>query len=361
MPFRPDRERATSNKPRKETAVRSRREFLGQAGCLGALLYLGPCRLLPARVTSPGGRLTAPSAHRCRTLSIGRLAELKEWLDGLERAGRLSADPAWRRMIGSFRYAAPPGPFGARSIVVMALPLPIASIAFQVAGKAKRIYVPPGYADDGRDLDDARAMLYRSGQVPPGSRLERARLPLKLLAVRSGLAAYGRNNIAYVDGYGSYLQLLAFYSEAELEDHWGPLRMLRECKGCTACRDACPLEAIRTDDFIIDPRRCVSLYNERPDPIPAWIPPAAHHSLIGCLRCQLCCPANPDPGERTMDLGEVPEAETAALLAGRYDAGLERALKQRLSRIAGGDNLAFIARNLRLVLGAAGPEPRPRP
>jgi epoxyqueuosine reductase len=36
-------------------------------------------------------------------------------------------------------------------------------------------------------------------------------LPLKSLAVRSGLAAYGRNNVCYVPGMGSFLELVGLY------------------------------------------------------------------------------------------------------------------------------------------------------
>jgi hypothetical protein len=59
----------------------------------------------------------------------------------------------------------------------------------------------------------------------------------------------------------------------------------------------------------------------------------------------------------------VPEAETAALLSGRIDARTGAALKTRFRSIGGGDDLAYIARNLKLVLGAeaGGSRPRNRP
>jgi hypothetical protein len=42
----------------------------------------------------------------------------------------------------------------------------------------------------------------------------------------------------------------------------------------------------------------------------------------------------------------------AALLSGKANAGTEQALKARFRRIGGGDDLPYIARNLKLVLGA---------
>ena len=76
-----------------------------------------------------------------------------------------------------------------------------------------------------------------------------------------------------------------------------------------------------------------------PDPLPAWIPASAHNALVGCLRCQLTCPGNEERLGQTWDLGEVSEAETTALL-------------EKFKRINGGGDLAYIARNLRLILEA---------
>ena len=43
--------------------------------------------------------------------------------------------------------------------------------------------------------------------------VDRAILPMKLLAVRSGLAKYGKNNICYINGIGSFTRLEAFYTD----------------------------------------------------------------------------------------------------------------------------------------------------
>ena len=36
-------------------------------------------------------------------------------------------------------------------------------------------------------------------------------IPLKRLAVQSGMAVYGRNNICYIDGMGSNFSFIAYY------------------------------------------------------------------------------------------------------------------------------------------------------
>jgi epoxyqueuosine reductase len=336
----------------------TRREFLRRSARAAALLGLAG-RAFPARASGVGP-VPGTDGFRWRSVSVRRLPELRDWMDKLDRDGRLSADKTWRGYIGSFQYSPPPAMSAAGSLVVMSVPLGNAVITFRGSGRRQRVWVPSGYAGDGRGLDDFRGMLYAAGIVSADDDLPRARLPLKQLAVRSGLAAYGRNNIAYVDGFGSFHQLVAFYCQRPLEDHWRELRLLPECRGCAVCLRECPTGAIRSQDFVIDPARCLTLYNELPAPMPSWVPATAHNALVGCLKCQLRCPANEDVRTRTVDLGEVPEAETAALLSGRIDAPMALALKKRLARISGGEDLAYIARNLKLVLGASAPEPGTR-
>ena len=40
--------------------------------------------------------------------------------------------------------------------------------------------------------------------------------PIKTVAAMLGLVRYGRNNIAYADGIGSYLQLCGYITDARL-------------------------------------------------------------------------------------------------------------------------------------------------
>ena len=84
--------------------------------------------------------------------------------------------------------------------------------------------------------------------------------------------------------------MLAFYSEQKLPDHWQVLKMLRLCKGCSICTRECPTGAIHKSSFVINPEKCITLYNELSAPLPDWIPAKAHNALIGCLKCQKTCP-----------------------------------------------------------------------
>jgi epoxyqueuosine reductase len=331
----------------------SRREFLKRAGGMGALLSLSSGRIFALLKMKTSMVADSASTFQFRSVSIRRIAELKSWMDKLDGTGRLSANKTWRRYIGSFQYGPPPALADARSLIIMATPLRIARIHFHVAGGMKTVLIPCGYVDDGNTLSDLKGMLVDSGVVPLQDPLERARLPLKQLAVRSGLATYGRNNITFIEGYGSFHQLTAFFSRQTLPDYWGPLKMMRLCKGCSICLKECPTSAIRESDFVIDPAKCITLYNELSEPMPDWIPATAHNALVGCLKCQLTCPGNEDQIDEQWDLGEVPEAETAALLSGRINDAAARSLKEQFRRIDGGDDLPYIARNLKLVLAAA--------
>jgi epoxyqueuosine reductase len=337
-------------KTQEKQEPQSRREFLKQAGCMGALMCLAADRLFSLKKENLAMNPDAGSAFRYSTVSVRHIPELKAWMDKLDKAGRLSNNKTWRSYVGSFQYAGPKTLANARSLIVMSTPLKISKIVFNNAGQKHTVMIPAGYVDDGLRMADYQNMLFNSGIVTKGSTLELARLPLKQLAVRSGLAEYGKNNITFVEGYGSFHQLLAFYSEQRLEDHWGQLKMLRLCKGCSICLKECPTKAIRENDFIIDPAKCITLYNELPDPLPEWIPASAHNALIGCLKCQYPCPGDEDVIKDFWDLGEVNEAETALLLEGRTDPETERSLRDKIKRF--GDNLPYIARNLKLLLNA---------
>ncbi|MHA1499274.1 MAG: hypothetical protein ACTSXN_07380 [Promethearchaeota archaeon] len=72
----------------------------------------------------------------------------------------------------------------------------------------------------------------------PGSEIVKVRnqLHLKLLAVSSGIGTYGRNNICYIEGMGSFCTLHAYYTNYKMEnDSWHELKMMDHCENCTYC------------------------------------------------------------------------------------------------------------------------------
>ena len=186
---------------------------------------------------------------------------------------------------------APPAALPApRSVIVVAVPHACARVTVVVDGEELAVPIPTTYCHHA-DIQTQVAATLTAGLAPAGLSAVLARLPEKLLAVCAGLARYGRNNIVYVDGHGSFVELAACVSDLPAgADPWTGMRSLPRCDSCEACRRACPTGAIGDDRFLLHGERCLTLHNESERPFAEWIDPAWHHCLVGCLRCQRCCP-----------------------------------------------------------------------
>jgi epoxyqueuosine reductase len=239
----------------------------------------------------------------------------------------------------------------ARSLVVGALARPVTRATLLVDGERHTVVVPPHYAGY-HTVPREFAELVAATLAGHGHRAAQARVPLKTLAAGSGLARYGRNNLAYVDGLGSYLQLAACATSltAPPEVAWGQARALAECEQCRACARACPTGAITTGRFVITAGRCLTMVNESDDPFPAWVQPAWHTCAVGCLRCQQVCPANGGVELRVDEPVRFDAAESAAILAGDGSAAGDPATAARLAACGLDYEPGPMARNLRAVM-----------
>ena len=185
-----------------------------------------------------------------------------------------------------------------------------------------------------------------------GYRLWDANLPKKLLAARSGLARYGRNNIAYIPGMGSYFRLLLFASDLPAaDDIWQEAEAMELCTHCTACLKACPTGAILEDRFLLSAERCLTYHNERTAEFPDWLDSDWHHCLVGCMHCQLVCPENKDVRGWVEEGPAFSEQETALLLQGTALEQLPSETAEKLRQCEMGDFLEVVPRNLRALLG----------
>ena len=83
-------------------------------------------------------------------------------------------------------------------------------------------------------------------------------LPIKRLAVLSGLAEYGRNNVTSVRGIGNWIQYTVFLTNAPFDDSaWRekPV-MAAECEDCDICVNACPRGSISKERFLFYREKC---------------------------------------------------------------------------------------------------------
>jgi epoxyqueuosine reductase len=284
---------------------------------------------------------------KARVVSIDRLDDLRREIEDRHAQGQFDPD-FYQVRLDSFSFTPPDDLPDAASLIVVAMPRPQHQAHFTWHGATRSLIIPPtyvGYERIGQRMRD----LLSAWLAPEGYRIARPRLPLKALAVRSGLAEYGRNNVAYVAGMGSFHQLAAVYSDLPCpEDGWREPRMMDRCQKCQACRHACPTAAIPSDRFLLRAERCITFLNERPTgvPFPDWIDPAWHNCLVGCMHCQRACPET-IPFLNWIEGGdEFSHDETALLLAGAARDQLPPATLAKLERLDLLDSLDVLPRNL---------------
>jgi len=300
--------------------------------------------------------------YQGRIISIQHLGDLQEEIEGRYRQG-LFDEEFYREWLTQFAFSAPDSLPEARSVIVVAVPQPQTGVTFTWAcpeqsrrgsrrdREAVRFIIPPTYFEQGTE-NGVRELLARVLE-PVGYRVAEAVLPKKLLAVRSGLAAYGKNNISYVPGMGSFHGLVAVYSDLPAqEDHWREPQMMENCRNCSACLRHCPVGAITSERFLLRAERCITFHNEKPGdvPFPAWIDPAWHNCLIGCLHCQRVCPQNREFLHWVEERVEFSQEETALLLQGVALDQLPPVTAKKLEQSDVIELLDVLPRNLGVLL-----------
>jgi epoxyqueuosine reductase len=317
-----------------------------------------PPRPTPTEATgSPAARLLAAIEERGwsgRIVPIPHLADLQEAIRGPYEAGLLDR-ALYHGQLSFFSFGSPSDLPEARSIIVAAVPTPQMRIVFHWRGAAHPVVVPPTYVSYTPRTASVQAAL-ASWLGRDGYRLAKPALPLKTLAVRSGLAEYGRNNIGYVAGMGSFFQLVGAFSDLPCEyDPWREPKALDRCATCVACLRHCPTGAISADRFLLRAERCLTYHNEAAGDFQAWIDPSWHHCLIGCLRCQTACPENRAVAEWFEDRAEFSEQETALLLR---RVPLDRLPADTAAKVRGleiNEEYRRLCRNLSMLLEREGP------
>jgi len=181
-------------------------------------------------------------------------------------------------------------------------------------------------------------------------------LPQKRLAIRSGLAEYGRNNITFTPDWGSFFGIDTYIADIPCgTDHvWRDAVCMDVCGSCGSSLHDCPTGAICEDRFLIDSERCLFHMLESGDPLPGWLPCDAVRSLNWCLRCQLKCAPNQKMLENIKEEIVFGEIETDLMLSGTPWESLPRETQVKMDQINLRDwRYAGIPRNLKIMLDNA--------
>lgn len=285
--------------------------------------------------------------YKARVVSLQHVFTLRQEMNKWRRKKAICKELD-ERYLKEFDFNTPKKPFKAQSIIIVASPQPITRVSFIVNGKPITMIIPPTYC---HSSDEKIEKLLLRILQPEGFQVTKAILPLKSLAVHSGLAEYGQNNIAYMQGMGSFFRLTAFYSDLPiLEDTGQEHKTMERCHHCSACINACPTKAISSERFLLHAERCLTFHNESRRPFPSWLDPAWHHCLVGCLRCQVICPENRDFRDWIKNKGTFSEAETALLLNGHQMDKLPAETENKLEKLYMMEYLEILPRNMRALL-----------
>jgi epoxyqueuosine reductase len=170
--------------------------------------------------------------------------------------------------------------------------------------------------------------------------------------VRTGLARYGRNNLAYVVGMGTYARLDAFCTDADLQAEVHRTKgsmLMSSCPPCRNCHHVCPTGCIPHAGTVIDAGRCLTYLNEHEGEWPDWLDPDAHNSLVGCMRCQEMCPANRYYLRKEAVVADFDREETEIILENLPPERLPKTLLTKLTELDLEECSTVLGRNLRAL------------
>ena len=285
--------------------------------------------------------------YQARIVSVSHSHQLKKEIESLRNHALLD-NKFFKDRLARFDFQIPRNLPEAKSIIVVAVPRPQTRAIFIWNGQRRPLIVPPTYtAYD--DIEKQVEALIAKMLGKNGYRATITALPLKLLAARSGLVQYGRNNICYVSELGSYLQLAAVYSDMPCEvDSWQEVTMMKSCEECELCRRACPTSAIPSDRFLLRAERCIVYHNEKKGdvPFPEWMDVSWHNCIVGCMHCQRVCPENREFKQWIGEEEEFSEEETVLLLQGVSQERLPALTLRKLERLSLVDYFSCLPRNL---------------
>lgn len=290
---------------------------------------------------------------KARIVSIRHLQEIHSELAQL-RKDHTDVEKSVGRYIDKFDFGEAIDTSKIGSLLIIAIHQPMARAWFTLNGVQKPAILPPTYMmNTSVENEDSHPRIKEVNQklnqvlgdeCVIGTKIN---LPGKLMAVKSGLGKYGRNNICYIDGDSSFYWIGVYATDMPCEeDLWGDETVMEACDGCECCAVACPGNAIAEDRFLVHVDRCLTLYNESTSPFPDWIRGDWHNTAIGCMECQWNCPVNRSSLTLIEDIAKFDESETQAILSGTAFSDLDESTQQKLTNWNYAEEYELLPRNL---------------
>jgi len=227
--------------------------------------------------------LAAQYGDRLEFVPLDLVMSMQQDLEQFKSETVLNERQMWALSFSDFKGIPPKS----LSIIIIAVPNPLTvTFAFTRNGKDYTLQRPAA-----KSLGNTRTYIMKAIKEAGFTVKVATRLPLKRLAVQSGLAEYGRNNISYAKGIGSYMSLTALATDIPCEPNvWRAPVVSPACEGCDLCLHNCPSGAINHDGFLLNSQKCTR-----------------------CSKCQDCCPMN--ESRAAMDIC-FDEAETEIICSG---------------------------------------------
>ena len=292
--------------------------------------------------------------YRVAVGSVSLLEEVRNGLRKRQEAGEIEAG-FYRDNLEIFTYLDGVPLENPRSIILVAVPAPAHVLAFMVGDKRIETILPPTYVRYRKTFAEVRDNL-AAALLGSSFRVELLNAPLKALGNRLGLISYGRNNVGYIEGLGSYFQLVGLVSDLPFKEKKIPSRpaetLLPRCGDCRICAAACPTGAIDRERILLHAGKCYTLFSESPNPIPENLEPPSPKCIIGCLRCQELCPENKGLLRHEQAAVSFDAEETEAFL-GTNPAADGRALERaqaKFEELGLTEGLLVFRRNLERLL-----------
>lgn len=256
----------------------------------------------------------------------------------------------YREFLNNFDTAVPGNFPGGGSIIIVASPQPQYRVGFTRYGKKHHFIIPPTYL---HHTDDEVEQVLKDVLEPAGYRFSLARLPEKLLSARSGLARYGRNNITYIDGFGSFHRFRTYYTDLPcIEDCWQEADEMNTCQNCHVCVNSCPTGALNGDQFWVQSDKCLTFLNETTVPWPQWVEESwdtDSKCIVGCMKCQVNCPGNRLQKDRVEPAYVFSEQETRELLENNTHEALSAPTLEKLETLYLTEYIPTLSRNLGIL------------